>query len=192
MTGFAEEMGYGPCTREPYPITGDPRPGAAAAVNDPGRSPRRSAMPGIGMTVRGAIGGTLPSRGGRPRAYDFIATDCHSSIAVGADDLARLDRVERDPDGRADRVLDEPDGAVSEEGVDAARVPAPRRREGRVVPVIGLGRAREILPRITDTGSGIAKLVEAIELPEEVDGAVGSEPRKKTSCCPRRRTTSGP
>jgi hypothetical protein len=25
VTGFAEEMGYGPCTHEPYPITGDPR-----------------------------------------------------------------------------------------------------------------------------------------------------------------------
>jgi hypothetical protein len=35
---------------------------------------RRSEMSGIGMIVRGAIGGTLATRGGRPRAFDFIAT----------------------------------------------------------------------------------------------------------------------
>ena len=66
----------------------------------------------------------------------MMGFSCCASVAVGADDLARLDRVEGDPGLRIDGVLDEMDGAVTEETVNPAGVSAPRAGESRVVAVM--------------------------------------------------------
>src|SRR4051794_39777605 len=75
------------------------------------------------------------------------------SECVGADNLARLDRVDRDPGLGIDRVLDEPDRAVAQEDVDPPGVPAPRPGEGG--HVFGAGRAREAVARVARTERGL-------------------------------------
>jgi hypothetical protein len=52
-----------------------------------------------------------------------------TSILIRADHFAAIDRAELDPGHGADRVLDEVHRAVAEEGIDPARMPAPRPRE---------------------------------------------------------------
>src|SRR5262249_54785745 len=58
------------------------------------------------------------------------------SVGVGRDDLAAGDGPQRPPGVAVDRALDEPDAAVGQQGVDPARVVAPRGdgAEGGHVP----------------------------------------------------------
>jgi hypothetical protein len=97
VTGFAEEMGYGPCTHGPYPITGDPRPapgGRRVTLTAMSTSPRAIPWPFIEFpaVISDERAGASPpgielfhvTHSNEPGAQVFVVVRCSpNSDAVG-------------------------------------------------------------------------------------------------------------